>query len=423
MFEARGNTHLARRLVWFAAFVNVTLLLMLCSLASMGSGWLLALLLMVLVDGPVALYAYNQGLFFEWKVERTWKAVCGGLGGNFKGEGMSVMRSARAGVASRGRYHVPTQTKTIYPKLRHVHGTPDSWTGIVTPFAGQTIEDYSKKAESFALAFHVPFVTFDLSGRGLIQVRAGQVPVPVAYDHPGQLETRQDDTSTRLLSQAVPVVPNVWAHSQGVPSLDYELALLRNVPMARDLNGRVCRIPIESNHWFIAARTNGGKGSWIWSLVLGLEPAWKAGLVKFWGIDPKMIELAIGRDWFEHYADDDVSSVELLEQCVKDMHERARKMQGITRKFTPSVETPLNVVIVDEMGYLSVYMPDKRLRERADKAIAAILSQGRAPGFALVGALQDPRKETCGFRDLFSIKIAGGLPGRSVSRYHLLSQV
>jgi S-DNA-T family DNA segregation ATPase FtsK/SpoIIIE len=49
-------------------------------------------------------------------------------------------------------------------------------------------------------------------------------------------------------------------------------------------------------------------------------------------------------------------------------------MQGITRKFTPSVETPLNVVIVDEMGYLSVYMPDKRLRERADKAIAAILS-------------------------------------------------
>ena len=255
MNQAYGNTRLARQLVWFfAIFDAIVLFSVSCGAAAGGGGWLVVLLPLMAVTAAVGIYAVRQGLLFEWSLERTWKAVCGGIG--FKGEA----RSYRGGLI--GAYR-KGETKTIYPKLREVHGTREGWTGIVTPFAGQTIEVYSKKAESFALAFHVPFVTFDLSEHGLIQVRAGRVPVPAAYDHPGQLQTRQDDTSTRLLPQAVPVVPNVWAHSQGVPSLAYELALLRNVPMARDLRGRVCRIQIESNHWFIAARTNGGKGSWI----------------------------------------------------------------------------------------------------------------------------------------------------------------
>jgi len=172
---------------------------------------------------------------------------------------------------------------------------------------------------------------------------------------------------------------------------------------------RDCRIPILEQHWFIAARTGGGKGSWIWSLVLGLEPAVRLGLVKFWGCDPKRLELAIGRDWFAHYADTPECMVELLEQCVRDMHDRASQLQGKKRKFTPTVATPLNVVIVDELGYITAMMPDKKLRTRAEDAIATLLSQGRAVGYSLVGAVQDPRKETVGFRDLFPIRIAGGL--------------
>ena len=61
------------------------------------------------------------------------------------------------------------------------------------------------------------------------------------------------------------------------------------------------------------------------------------------------------------------------------------------------------------MAYLSVYMADKKLRERADKAVRTILTQGRAPGYAVVGAVQDPRIETCGYRNMFSSRIAGGL--------------
>jgi S-DNA-T family DNA segregation ATPase FtsK/SpoIIIE len=195
---------------------------------------------------------------------------------------------------------------------------------------------------------------------------------------------------------------------------EQELALLKGVPVAKDLNGHVCRIPIESNHWFVAARTGGGKGSWIWSLVLGLVLAWLAGLVKFYGIDPKLIELSMGRDFFEQYADDDQSCVELLEKAVDEMHARGRAMQGVSRKFTPSLETPLIVVVIDEMGYLLAQLPDKRLRERANTAIAALLNKGRAPGFAVVGCVQDPRKETCNQRDGFTIRIAGGMPAPMV---------
>jgi hypothetical protein len=302
-------------------------------------------------------------------------------------------------------------------------------------------------------------MTFETAENGLIAIRAGQVPVPAAYAFTGQLHASQATNKQPLLQQAArppqtlqaqfkqPVpkqtlsldevppsvidaakdVANKWGWSS-VPPVnkddqqgyrqanvwEYERSLLQGVPIAKDLNGRTCRIPIEGNHWFIAARTGGGKSSWIWSLVLGLAPAWKLGLVKFWGCDPKMIELAIGRDWWEHYADDDVSSVEMLEQCVKEMHERSRQMQGVRRKFTPSVQTPLNVVVIDEMGYLSAYLNDKKLQQRAQTAIAALLAKGRAPGFAVVGVVQDPRKETCGFRDLFSIRIAGGLPAPMV---------
>ena len=186
-----------------------------------------------------------------------------------------------------------------------------------------------------------------------------------------------------------------------------ELALLKAVPMGRTLDGTVWHMPIVWQHVFVAAATGSGKGSWIWTLVLGLVSAWRAGLVEFWGCDPKMIELAMGREVWEHYADNNEDSVTMLEQCVDAMHERTRHMQGISRKFQPSVDMPLNVLVIDEMGYLAAYLPDKRLRERADKAVRALLAKGRAPGFAVVGAVQDPRKETCGYRDQFSIRIAG----------------
>ncbi|HEU4966359.1 MAG TPA: hypothetical protein VFT53_02665 [Candidatus Saccharimonadales bacterium] len=132
------------------------------------------------------------------------------------------------------------------------------------------------------------------------------------------------------------------------------------------------------------------------------------------GLRPEALRAAIGRDWWNHYADTETGIVEMLEACVDDMLKRAMQLQGKARKFTPSTQTPLNVVVVDELGYLSAMLPDRKLRERAEKAVSTILALGRAVGYSLVGAVQDPRKETVGFRDLFPIRIAGGLPAPMV---------
>jgi S-DNA-T family DNA segregation ATPase FtsK/SpoIIIE len=192
--------------------------------------------------------------------------------------------------------------------------------------------------------------------------------------------------------------------------LEPELELLKAVPVARDIDGNWWYMAILGMHVFIVGRTGAGKNSIGWSIVLHLAPAWRAGLVKFWGLDPKRIELSIiGRDFWDYYANIDAEIVELLEHCVDDMHARMDSMQGVMRAFRPSVETPLNIIMADEMGYLSAMMPDKRLRARADAAITTILTQGRAPGYALVGTVQDPRKDVVNYRDLFPIRICGGL--------------
>src|SRR6266480_624775 len=132
-----------------------------------------------------------------------------------------------------------------------------------------------------------------------------------------------------------------------------ELALLKGVPIAKDKEGHWWYMPIEGQHVFIAGRTGSGKNSITWSLVLRLAPAWSVGLVRFIGLDPKRIELAIGRGWWDYYANTDEGMVELLEKCVDDMHERMDDMQGVRRAFVPSTLTPLNVIIIDEMAYLS----------------------------------------------------------------------
>jgi hypothetical protein len=559
------NTRMARRLMWFAGFISIWALFMLCMLASSPGALVTVVISVLLVDGAIFAYATSKGYWFERRVERIWNKTCGGIG--FVSEKSQTIMNPLwvAGAQSFTRQHETKQ----YPKLREVHGDRHSWTGLITAFAGQDPSDYNAYADKFAFSFMVPTVSFEAAEDGRIRIYAGKVPVPEEYEYkpikqtagsrvvakaetaprkenkktvpvdysgygsvspnmreqptielrpePAQAEAAQvkkaeyqqpnaraaqqpavaryadqqvvevavrpDEALTsvrerlegvvaerivlfvplqtqlrthlgwRLLYARVrelgkdvtvvspdkqvrqvagaagflvqgpkiahnkphpssPVVPPVHAaRPQVLPvrSYDAERALLRSVPMAVDKQGRVWHMPIEETHVLVAARTGGGKGSWIWSLVLRLEPAFRAGLVKFWGCDPKRLELAIGRDWWEHYADTDVGMVELLEQAVREMFDRGSQLQGVARKFTPSPQTPLNVIVIDELGYLSSLLTDKKLQMRADIAIKTLLMQGRSNGFAVVGAVQDPRKATVEYRDLFPIRIAGGL--------------
>jgi DNA segregation ATPase FtsK/SpoIIIE, S-DNA-T family len=132
-------------------------------------------------------------------------------------------------------------------------------------------------------------------------------------------------------------------------------------------------------------------------------------LVKILAADPKVMELAYGRAIFDHYgqyAADPAAIVAMLEGAVADMRARAAQLAGKQRHHTPTTEFPFVVIVVDEVAFLTAYQPDKQLRERVKAALATLTTQGRAVGYCVVAALQDPRKEVMSIRNLFPDRIA-----------------
>ena len=178
MNQAYGNTRLARGLMMACVIGDATLVLLaMCDSAQpQGGGWVGgAFVAAALATLAASVYAATQGLVFELLLERRWQAVCGGLGGDFVG----VRLVPGLGFAFTWRL----KAKPIYPKLRSVHGDRMGWTATVTPFAGQNVNDYNERADRFALAFNVPFCTFEIAKNGLISIRAGQMQVPAAFEY------------------------------------------------------------------------------------------------------------------------------------------------------------------------------------------------------------------------------------------------
>ena len=178
------------------------------------------------------------------------------------------------------------------------------------------------------------------------------------------------------------------------------------LPVGRCEDGTPWRLRLLGSHVLIAGATGSGKGSVIWSAIRAMLPAIRDGWVQVWALDPKRMELSFGRDLFARYAETAAEMVQLLEDAVTEMHNRAAKFAGATRTFTPAVEFPFLVVLVDELAFLTAYQPDRDLRKRAEAAIATLTSQGRSVGVCVVGALQDPRKDVISLRNLFPTRIA-----------------
>ena len=135
----------------------------------------------------------------------------------------------------------------------------------------------------------------------------------------------------------------------------------------------------------------------------------RAGLVRILAADPKVMELAYGRAIFDtcgQYAATPEAIVAMLEAAVKDMQARAAKLAGKQRDHTPTTEYPFVVIVVDEVAFLTAYQPERQLRDRVKAALATLTTQGRAVGYCVIAALQDPRKEVMSIRNLFPDRIA-----------------
>ena len=270
------------------------------------------------------------------------------------------------------------------PKITRVRSTGSVDEVTVKMMPGQTLEDWTRNAPRLAQTF------------GVLEARVRSVP-----GHPHYL------TLWFLIYDPLlaPVAPFPVAEA------DPDLTAL---PVALREDGLTYKLKLLGTHLLIVGATGSGKGSVLWSALNALAPAIREGVAQVWAVDPKGgMELAPGAGLFTRFAYGDADSAEwendfarLLEEAVAVMRRRQTALRGKTRLHTPTVVEPLILVVVDELASLTAYCNDREAKKRIAAALSLLLSQGRAVGVTVIGALQDPRKEVLPFRDLFPTRIA-----------------
>jgi S-DNA-T family DNA segregation ATPase FtsK/SpoIIIE len=288
--------------------------------------------------------------------------------GRYQRHWAAVMTVSRLAPAYQGRL--------LLPVLGKVASTRYTDRVSIRLVSGQSAEDYARRADNLAHGF-------------------GAVTCRVRSAKPGRLIlefVRRDALTTIISALPVPARSDLTA-----------------LPVGRREDGSSWTIRLHGTHLLVAGSTGAGKGSVIWGLIRALLPALQDGLARVLAADPKVMELAYGRpifDTYGAYAADPEQIAAMLESAVATMRDRAGQLAGSQRSHTPSAEHPFVVILVDEVAFLTAYHPDKTLRERVKAALATLTTQGRAVGYCVIAALQDPRKEVMSIRNLFPDRIA-----------------
>jgi DNA segregation ATPase FtsK/SpoIIIE, S-DNA-T family len=288
-----------------------------------------------------------------WVYRRRWPAV---------------MTIADLAPFYRGRIILPVLVKVT--STRYVDRV------AVRLVSGQAPADFADRADNLAHGFRALLCRVRTARSGAVVLEF----------------VRRDALAVPIPAQPIPDHPDLTA-----------------LPVGRREDGLPWLIRLHGTHVLIAGATGAGKASLLWGLVRAMFPALRAGLVRVLAADPKLMELAYGRvifDTYGAYAADPASIVAMLEDAVADMQARAAEFAGVQRDHTPTRQHPFTVVLVDEVAFLTAYQPDRKLRERVMNALATLTTQGRAVGYAVVAALQDPRKDVLTIRNLFPDRIA-----------------
>jgi S-DNA-T family DNA segregation ATPase FtsK/SpoIIIE len=169
--------------------------------------------------------------------------------------------------------------------------------------------------------------------------------------------------------------------------------------------GEDWRLPIRGQHIFGAGATGAGKNSIVTSILRGIAPLIRDGLVRLWICDPKQLEFAKLREIAYRYADDGDTCRDLVDEYVEDMQATQRLFAGNgVRKLAMSRETPFNLLILDELGALLAY-GDGTVARDLRKKLSLVGSQGRVTGHSMIGLVQELTKDTVPVRELFTIRV------------------
>jgi S-DNA-T family DNA segregation ATPase FtsK/SpoIIIE len=142
----------------------------------------------------------------------------------------------------------------------------------------------------------------------------------------------------------------------------------------------------------LVGATGSGNSYWMWAIIDMLIPAINDRLIRLWVLDPKGgMELTAGEQHYNRFicGTNPGQYAATLEDAVRVMKARQARLRGVTRQHTPSTDEPLIVIIIDELAALTAWAPD--IKPRIQTALGLLLSQGRAVGITVIGAVQDPR--------------------------------
>ncbi|MGO2780629.1 FtsK/SpoIIIE domain-containing protein [Glutamicibacter arilaitensis] len=195
-----------------------------------------------------------------------------------------------------------------------------------------------------------------------------------------------------------------------VPAVDFSRRVDPEQPVVIGLqdSGESFSLQVAGRHTLLVGASGSGKGSVLWSLLLGLAPAIRAGLVRLHGVDLKGgVEFFLGEGFFYEVAYTYEDAKKMIRQLSDGLDDRLDSMRDSgVRKHVPTLEEPLELLIIDEAASLTYLAPDTKSAKEVDAALKRVLSTGRAAGVSVVAALQDPRKEALATRDLFTQIVA-----------------
>ena len=160
------------------------------------------------------------------------------------------------------------QGRVLLPVLGRVTSSRFTDRVSVGMVSGQSPKDFADRAEGLAHGF----------GVRQCRVRAGR-PGTVTLEL-----VRRDALAEPMSALPIP-----------------DAADLRALPVGRREDGSLLTLRLHGTHLLIAGATGAGKGSYLWGLIRAMLPAMAAGLVRVLACDPKLMELAFGRDLFEQH--------------------------------------------------------------------------------------------------------------------------
>lgn len=277
----------------------------------------------------------------------------------------------------------------IFPSVGPVVSSPSMHRFLTRIPAGQTIGDWTAKADALAVGLNAESCRIRTPGR-----RNGIMPW-----------TRKRRFERRVIR--VELIRHDVLSDPIAPFPVAETPALKRLPVALTEDGTAYRLRLLGTHLLIVGQTGAGKGSVLWSIVNHVAPGISSGLVRVVGFDPKFNELTMGAPLFHQLYDGTGSDMaDGLEQLVEVNDARKKAMRGVRRLHVPTPDDPFYLVLVDELAALTAYMTDKNAKKQIEAALSTLLTQGRAQAITVVGAVQDPRKEILSMRDLFPSRIA-----------------